>query len=95
MAHLVVLFSEVELFFPKHDHEDKKRLSSTKENRFSKLLSKRAILALFFSQCNGTKSQSYTLLYRQNFGRVYFCPFNRKTISLVFWYALFSECILF
>ncbi len=30
----------------------KKWLSSTKESRFSKLLSKRAILALFFSQCN-------------------------------------------
>ena len=32
---------------PKHDHEEEKRLSSTKESRFSK----RAILALLFSQC--------------------------------------------
>ena len=37
-------------FFPKHDYEEKKQLSSTKESRFSKLLSKRAILALPFSQ---------------------------------------------
>ncbi len=33
---------------PKHDYEEKKLLSSTKESRFSKLISKRAILALFF-----------------------------------------------
>ncbi len=35
-------------FGAKHYYEEKKRLSSTKESRFSKLLSKRAILALFF-----------------------------------------------
>ncbi len=35
-------------FGAKHDYEEKKRLSSTKESRFSKLLYKRAILARFF-----------------------------------------------
>ncbi len=45
------LLSEIELFSPKHDYYKKKRLSSTKESRLSKLLSRRAILALFFSQC--------------------------------------------
>ncbi len=38
----------VDLFFPQTWLWRKKRLSSTKESRFSKLLSKRAILALFF-----------------------------------------------
>ncbi len=36
---------------PKHNYEEKKWLSPTRESRFSKLLSKRVILALFFSQC--------------------------------------------
>ena len=39
--------------FSKHDYEGKKRLS-TKESRFSKLLSKRAILALFFFSVNSS-----------------------------------------
>ncbi len=40
----------VELHFgAKHDYEGKKWLSSTKESRFSKLLSKRAIALFFFS----------------------------------------------
>ncbi len=32
----------------KHDYEEKKLLSSTKESQISELLSKRAILAIFF-----------------------------------------------
>ncbi len=49
---LVNMRGEKEAFFPQTWLWRKKRLSSTKESRFSKFLSKRAILALFFSQCS-------------------------------------------